>query len=99
MAKKKLDSPYKIKTPLEELEVMARLKETVEWTILKRWIVRYINNLMKASFKLMESDSNLSVRHAEFAGQALGLKMMIRYVEKAGIKLEDEEKKKEKKNG
>lgn len=95
MAKKKnLDKPQKVRTSMDELEVLSRLKETTEWAIFKRLAQRYIFNLQKASFKLIERDPHyLSVRHAEFAGQALGIKQIIRMVDNAGKKLEKEERK------
>ena len=84
MAKKNLDRPEKVKTSLEELGVLGRLKESVEWAIVKRVASRYIANLQKASFKLIETDAHyLSVRHAEFAGQALGIRQLIKLIEKA----------------
>lgn len=89
MKKKQLDSPQKVKTTLEELEVLTRLKNTVEWAIVKRLAERYITNLQKVSFKLMETNEHyLAVRHSEFAGQALGIKSLIKLVEDSGKKLE-----------
>jgi len=94
MPKKKLDTPRKVRTSLEELEVLTSLKDSVEWAIVKRLAQRYIINLQKASFKLIETDPHyLSVRHAEFAGQALGIKQLIKLVDKAGERREREEKK------
>jgi hypothetical protein len=82
--KKVLDRPEKVTSTLEELQVLSRLKDSVEWAIVKRTASRYILNLQKASFKLIESDPHyLSVRHAEFAGQALGIRNLIKLVEKA----------------
>lgn len=93
MKKKQLDKPEKVRTSTEELEVLLRLKESVEWVILKRWIMRYVSHLKSVSFKLLETDAHyLSVRHAEFAGQALGLKQLIRAVENSGKKLEKHDK-------
>lgn len=90
---KKLDKPRKVRTSTEELEVIARLKNTVEWAIVKRWATRYIRNLEKASFKLVENDPHyLSVRHAEFAGQALGIRQLMRMVDDSGKRLEKLEK-------
>ena len=94
MAKKRdLDTPQKVRTPMAELEVLARVKGSVEWTIMKRWMNRYVQNLMKTSFNLPENASNFKARHAEYAGQALGLKTFVRVVERAGKKLEKMEKK------
>ena len=85
----KSDRPQKVKTRTEELEVLIRLKESIEWTILKRLAGRSVYNLQKASFKLLETDPHyLAVRHAEFAGQALGIRQLIKMVDEAGRKLE-----------
>lgn len=93
MKKKNLDRPEKVRTQLEELEILLRLKDSTEWVIFKRLALRYIGNLRRASFKLSEVDPHyLAVRHAEFAGQALGIKMLIRIVEDSGKKLKKNEK-------
>lgn len=85
---KVLDRIEKIKNTEQELEVLARLKYMVEWAVVKRWAGRYIENLRKASFKLTEENpSYLAARHAEFAGQALGIKTLIKFIEKAGEKI------------
>jgi len=90
---KLLDKPEKVRTSLEELEVLSNLKDSVEWVIVKRMATRYIQNLRKASFKLIESNPTyLAVRHAEFAGQALGIKSLIRLVDEAGKRAERLEK-------
>ena len=87
--KKDLDKPQKVRTKVEELEVLARLKNTVEWAIVKRMANRYIQNLRKASFKLDERDPGyLAARHAEFAGQALGIRILIKMVDESGKKME-----------
>ena len=89
MRKKILDRPEKIKTSLEELEVLGGLNGSVEWAIIKRLAERYINNLRRISFKLPEDDT-LKVRHAGLLGEALGIRNLIRLVEKAQERLEKE---------
>lgn len=89
-----LDRPDKVRTSLEELEVLSHLKDTVDWVIVKRMASRYIQNLRKASFKLIETNPNyLAVRHAEFAGQALGIRTIIRMIDESGKKRDKLEKK------
>lgn len=88
--KKVLDRPQKVKTTLEEAEVLSRLKETVEWSIVKRIAVRYIDNLRKISFKLVETDPYLAIRHTELVSQALGIRNLIKFVDKIGEKVEKE---------
>lgn len=88
----KEDRPQKVKSKLEELEVLSRLKDSLEWAIAKRVAFRYIDNLKSASFKLTEENKDyLAVRHAEFAGQALGIKTFIKFVEQANKRLSQEE--------
>jgi hypothetical protein len=90
---KVLDRPDKVRTSLDELEVLSRLKESVEWAIVKRMATRYVQNLRKASFKLMETNPNyLAVRHAEFAGQALGIKTLIKIVDESNKRRDKLEK-------
>ena len=95
MKKKNPDRPEKVRTKLAELEALSRLNSSVEWMIVKRLAQRYVNNLRKASFKLTEENPTyLAARHAEFAGQALGIKMLIRMVDDAGKKRDKLENKK-----
>ena len=94
MARKKdLDTPRKVRTTLEELEVMSRLKESVEWAILKRWMQRYINNLMRISFNLSyaNDEESFKVKHRDLTAEARALKNLVKVVEKAGKKLEEKE--------
>lgn len=90
MKKKNLDRPEKITTTLEELEVLTRLKGSVEWAIVKRVAGRYVQNLRKISFGLIQSDPKFILRHTEMTGQALGIRTLIKLVEKAEEKLEKE---------
>lgn len=88
-----LDRPQKVRTTLQELEVLDSLKDSVQWAIVKRIALRYIARLRSASFKLTEENPQyLAVRHAEFAGQALGIKMLIKIIDESGKRLEKEEK-------
>lgn len=91
--KKDIDRPQKVRTQLDELEVLTRLKDTVEWAIVKRIANRYISNLRRASFKLSEMDKDyLAIRHTEFVSQALGIRNLIKIVDGAGKKLEKTER-------
>lgn len=93
MKKKDFDRPTKVRTQLDELEVLAKLKDSVEWAVVKRIALRYIGNLRRASFKLSEMDKDyLAIRHTEFVSQALGIKSLIKIVEGSGKKLERMEK-------
>ena len=93
--KKDFDKPQKIRTSLEELEVLVRLRETIEWAILKRLMRRYINNLMRMSFNLTYRDSgeDFKVKHRDLTAEARAFKNLVRMVEKAGKRMEAMEKK------
>jgi len=96
MSKKKVfDKPQKVRTTLEEAEVLTRLKDSVEWAIFKRVCNRYIENLRKISFKLDESDPKFSLRHCEFVSQALGIRNSVKFVDKLGEKIKKEVEKEE----
>jgi hypothetical protein len=84
----------KVKTTLEELEVISEFKESTEWTIVKRWANRYINNLRRKAFKIPEQHPNFTLEHVDYTGQARGIKALIGAVDNAGKKLEKREKKK-----
>ena len=91
MKKREYEGPQKVRTQLDELEVLTRLKDSVEWAVVKRISQRYIGNLRRASFKLSELDPHyLAVRHTEFVSQALGIRNLIKIVDNAGKKLEKE---------
>jgi hypothetical protein len=93
MKHKDFERPQKVRTQLDELEVLARLKDSVDWAIVKRIALRYIGNLRRASFKLTEENPTyLAVRHSEFAGQALGIKQLIKIVDSSGKRLSKIEK-------
>jgi len=96
MIKKDIDRPQKVRTTLQELEILENLKDSVEWAILKRFANRYIDNLRKISFKLLQSDANFIVKHTELTGQALGIRVLMRMVEEAGTRKEREEKRTQK---
>ena len=96
MKKKVLDRPEKVRSTLEELEVLEHLKTSLEWAIFKRMCGRYRRNLRKVSFNLRPNDPNLMHRHAELGGQDLGVKAIIDMVDKIGEQKKKEEKKRKK---
>ena len=94
MAKKKnLDRPEKVRTSLEELEVLARLNGSVEWVVLKRVMQRYVNQLKSFAYNLPYSldGESFKVKHRESTAQALGFKRLIKLVERADKEMEKQE--------
>lgn len=88
----------KVVTPLEELEIVSKLKDTVEWECAKRMAKRYIQNLKDVSFSLSEMNGNyLQIRHADCVGQARGILYFIKMIDTANKKASQLEVKNEKK--
>jgi hypothetical protein len=96
MTNKDEEKPRKIRTTLEELEVMEKLKDSMEWAVLKRWMQRYINNLTRIAFNLSYSASgeDFKVAHRDLTAESRALKNLVRVVEKAGERLEKREEEK-----
>lgn len=94
MRKKILDKPQKVRTSLEELEVLARLRGSVEWAILKRLMQRYVTSLKSFAYNLPYSISaeDFKVKHREATAQALAFKRLVKMVEGAGKEAERREK-------
>lgn len=94
MKAKNLDRPQKVKTPMDELIVLARLKDSVEWAILKRVMQRYVTQLKSFAYNLPYNlpGEDFKVKHRESTAQALGFKRLIKLVESSGKKLEEDDK-------
>jgi hypothetical protein len=91
--KKALDNSKKIKTPLEELDVLSKLKDSVEWDIFKRLCKRYIEGLKNSSFDLIQSDPKFVLKHTDLRGQAFGIRMIVKIVEESSRERDKLEKK------
>lgn len=90
-----LPMPEKVKTPAEELEVLAELETTVYFQVLKRVARRYTENLKAQSFTLNATDPHFQIRHTRFVEQAVGMNLLIRAVELAREQMNKEDKKNE----
>lgn len=73
----------KVKTPIEELEVLAELRDSVQFVILKRVARRYIEYLKAMSFTISADDPNLAIKHATYLHEARGIETLIKMVEGA----------------
>ena len=87
-----LPLPEKIKTPFEELEVMARFADSIEFQVLKRVARRYTENLKTQSFTLREEDPHFQLKHARYVEQAVGMNLLIKAVEAAQKELNQRDK-------
>ena len=87
-----LPLPEKIRTPVEELEVLAELEGTVYFQVLKRVARRYTENLKTQSFTLNASDPNFALKHTRFMEQAVGMNLLIKAIEIARKQLNEEDK-------
>lgn len=75
-----LEMPVKVKTPHEELQVLAELAGMVHFTVLKRVARRYTENLKTQSFTLREEDPNFAVKHARYVEQAVGMNLLLKVI-------------------
>jgi len=80
--------PELIKTPREELEMLAELSDTPHFSILKRAVRRYIESLKNLSYTLREEDPQFAIKHTRYAEQGVGMGIMIKLVEGAKEELE-----------
>lgn len=84
--------PEKVKTPLEELEVLAKFADSIEFQVLKRVARRYTENLKTQSFTLREEDPHFQIKHTRYVEQAVGMNLLIKAVETAQKELSQKEK-------
>lgn len=81
---KKVDKPEKVIIPLEDVDILVSFKDSSAFRVVKRVANIYIENLMKVAFNLTESDPNFTLRHTELTSQALGIRSLIRAIDKVG---------------
>lgn len=82
-----LPMPEKIKTPHEELQVLAEMSNSQYLIVLKRVARRYTENLKTQSFTLREEDPHFAVKHARYVEQAVGMNLLIKIIEGAQAEL------------
>lgn len=82
-----LPTPEKVKTPHEELQVLAEMSNTVYFTVLKRVARRYTENLKTQSFTLREEDPHFAVKHARYVEQAVGMNLLLKIIDGAQAEL------------
>jgi len=93
-----LPLPEKIKTPIEELEVLSELENTVFFQVLKRVARRYTEHLKSQSFTLDATDPNFQVKHTRYVEQAVGMNLLIKIIENSPAQLNRAEEQNEKLN-
>lgn len=77
---------------MEELEVLSRFRESVEFQVLKRVARRYAENLKSLSFTLREEDPHFAIKHTRYVEQAVGMNLLIKMVEDARKEIAELEK-------
>jgi len=87
-----LPTPGEVKTPMEELEVLAELRESVQFQVLKRVARRYAENLKSLSFTLREEDPHFAIKHTRYVEQAVGMNLLIKIIENARKEIANYEK-------
>jgi hypothetical protein len=81
-------SPEELRTPLDELEVLAELSGTVYFQVLKRVARRYAENLKNLSFSLREEDPQFAIKHTRYVEQAVGMQLLIKAINDAKKEVE-----------
>ena len=95
MAKQEvIPSQVKVKTPVEELRILATLAQDENYmVVLRRMARRYIEMLRNSAFHLNEKDSHFNLDHAELRNQAVGINNFIALIEYSIKKLNELDKK------
>ena len=83
-----LPSPEKVRTPLEELQVLSELSNTVYFQVLKRVARRFAENLKNMSFTLREEDPQFAIKHTRYVEQAVGMNLLLKAISDAKKEIE-----------
>ena len=78
-----LPKPELIKTPQEELEILAAGSESTFFIVIKRVARRYAEQLKNLSFTLDETDPHFAIKHTRYVEQAVGMNLLIKIVNDA----------------
>lgn len=78
-----IESPVKVKTPLEELEILSAFADSDYFVVLNRVARRYADTLKSQAFRLDPLDPNFKTKHTQYFEQAVGMMILLKYVEQA----------------
>lgn len=81
-----------VKTPYDELQILAGGADSTFFVVLKRAARRYIENLKNQSYLLREEDPHFAIKHTRYTEQGVGIGLLIKVVEGAKARLEEFEK-------
>jgi hypothetical protein len=73
----------KIKTPEDELQILAELAETTYFVIIKRTVRRFVELNKNSMFLLNRNDPKLVSKMGELQGEVMGMNKLIRLIEGA----------------
>lgn len=70
----------KIKTPEDELMVLAQLSETTAFMVIKRVVRRIVEQNKNSAFLLHDNDPHLALKHAKLTSHAEGMNALIKII-------------------
>ena len=79
--------------PADELRVMAELSDSIAFTIIKRIVRRYVENMKNMSYMLDEDDPKFINKHIRHKEQGIGMNILVKVIADARKELEELEKK------
>ena len=82
-----LPQASRIKTPEEELQILAELADSTYFVILKRTVRRFVEVNKNAVFLLHKDDPKLILKMTELTSEAQGMNRLIKLIEGARIEL------------
>jgi len=71
----------KVKTPIEELEILADLADSVAFTVIKRVVIRYTEKMRELSFSLDQSSPNFIQDHIRCRENAKGMELLVKIIQ------------------
>lgn len=77
----------KIKTPEEELQILAELADTTYFVILKRAVRRYVEVYKNSVFLLRKDDPKFDLKFSDLTSEANGMNKLIKLIENSRLEL------------
>ncbi len=82
-----LPQASRIKTPEDELMVLAELSETTYFLVVKRVVRRFIEKYKNDTFLLNKDDPKFESKFSDLTAEAKGMNLLIKTIEGSRIEL------------
>lgn len=77
----------RIKTPEDELQILAELSETTYFVVLKRVVRRFVETYKNSAFLLNKDDPKFESKFGELTAEAQGMNRLVKLIEGARTEL------------